>query len=420
MIRNTKAFSWIFLCGIIFVSTLSAQIPDFIKRLSGGTVQNTDFKVEIPFTYIDERISVKSKINDSDKEYTFILDTYSPCMVREGLIRSIPLDTLDLTEQMGRQLEGSIMKPLFPIYRTISLGEAVFNDIGAMVMREDEDNPFIQVLEDGLIGANLLKCCVWQFNFQEMKIVITDKRDKLDHLIRAIQVPFKPISIQQSPNIQITLNGEDRIDVQFDTGSKGFLTFSSVSLLSLVDSAEAVALHRRSISPIKKPGADIETYHLVKLKTLKIGEKTFHDLPVGVYRTQDEKDTARGAIGIEFMKYFIVTIDWPENQLYLTPIEGQEMKHNIRTFGLTYGYFDGAVRVASMYGGSDAEKKGIKIGDPVIEINGQRVDNLSEDQIQQILHGRLRFSHDTDDSLSLIVLSEGTEKRVELFSYTLF
>jgi len=77
MIRNTKAFSWIFLCGIIFVSTLSAQIPDFIKRLSGGTVQNTDFKVEIPFTYIDERISVKSKINDSDKEYTFILDTYS-------------------------------------------------------------------------------------------------------------------------------------------------------------------------------------------------------------------------------------------------------------------------------------------------------------------------------------------------------
>jgi predicted metalloprotease with PDZ domain len=156
------------------------------------------------------------------------------------------------------------------------------------------------------------------------------------------------------------------------------------------------------------------------LKSLKIGEKTFNDLPVGVYRINDEKNATRGNIGIEFMKHFIVTIDWPENQIYLTPIEGREMKHNIQTFGLTYGCFDGAVRVASIYGGSDAEKKGIKIGDPVIEINGQRVDDLSEDQIQKFLHGTLLFSRDTDDSLSLIVLRDGVEKRVELFSYTLF
>lgn len=251
MIRNLKAFSWIFLCVALFFSVSSAQLPDFIKRLSGGTVENTDFKAEIPFTYIDERICVKLKINDSDKEYTFILDTYSPSMVREGLVESIPLDTLDLTEQMGKQLEGSMMKPLFPKFETISLGEVVFKDIGAMVMREDEENPFLQVLEDGLIGANLLKSCKWQFNFKEMNIVITDKIDRLDHLANAIRVPFKPISVQQSPNIQITLNDEESIDVQFDTGSKGFLTLSSPSLLSQVDSGDAVALHRRSISPIK-------------------------------------------------------------------------------------------------------------------------------------------------------------------------
>lgn len=395
-------------------------MPNFIERLSGGTVQNTDFRAEIPFTYVDERISVKARINGSDKEYAFILDTYAPCMVRESLLQIIPLDTLDLTEQMGKQLEGTMMKPLFPKYRTISLGEVVFKDIGSMVMREDEDNPFVQVLENGLIGANLLKCCIWQFNFQEMKIVITDKIDKLDHLIDAICVPFKPVSVQQSPNIQVTLDDEDRIEVQLDTGNKGFLTLSSASLLALVDSGEAVALHRRSISPVKKPDTEIETYHLAKLKSLKIGEKTFTDLPVGVYRIQDEKNATRGNIGIEFMKHFIVTIDWPENQIYLAPVEGREMKHNIRTFGLTYAYFDGAVRVASIYGGSDAEKKGIEIGDPVVEINGQRVDDLSEDQIQKFLHGTLLFSRDTDNSLSLIVLSEGTEKRVELFSYTLF
>lgn len=420
MIRNKSEFLLIFLCVLLLFSLLSAQMPDFIQRLSGGSVQNSDFKAEIPFTYIDERISVKAKINDADKECTFILDTYSPCMVREGLIKSISLDTLDLTEQMGKKLEGSMMKPLFPLCQSIRLGEVIFKDIGAMAMSEDENNPFLQVLEDGLIGANLLKCCVWQINFQEMKIVITDKTDKLDHLKNTIQTPFTPVPIQQSPNVQITLNGQDNLTVQFDTGNKGFLTLSSESLLSLVDSGEAVEINRRFISPVKKPGTDIETYHQALLKTLKIGEKTFHDLPVGVYRAEDEKERVQGNIGIEFMKHFIVTIDWPEKQIYLTPREDREMKHHIETFGLTYSYFDGAMRVDSIYGGSEAEKKGIKIGDPIIEINGKRVDNLTGDQVQQFLQGKLRFSHKTDDSLSIVYASKGIQKRAKLFSYLVF
>lgn len=72
-----------------------------------------------------------------------------------------------------------------------------------------------------------------------------------------------------------------------ENSHNGFLTLSSASLLALDDSGDAVALHRRSISPIKNPDTDIETYHLAKLKSLKIGEKTFNDLPVGVYRIDD-------------------------------------------------------------------------------------------------------------------------------------
>jgi hypothetical protein len=393
---------------------------DFLNRLTGGSVQNKVFKEEIPFTFIDGRICVKAIINDSDKESSFILDTYAPCLTRESLIKSMALDTLDLTEQIGKQLEGTMMKPLFPVYKTLSLGNVIFSDIGAMVMREDENNPFFGILEDGLIGANLLKNCVWQFNFQEKKIVITDQINKLDHLTKAIQIPFKPVSIQQSPNIQVFLNDKDKIDMQFDTGSKGFLTFSSESLIQIVDSGDAVVVHRRSISPIKQTNKEIETYHYVKLKKLQIGEKTFYDLPVGVYKEQDVNQEARGSIGIEFMKYFIVTLDWPEKQIYLTPREDRDLKHNIKTFGLTYDYFDGAVKIASIYWGSEAENKGLKIGDPIFEINGQRVDNLSEEQIQDFLHGKLHFSQESDNSLSLVVHSDGTQKKVELSSYFLF
>ena len=420
MLRCMKMFFLICLSIIVFQSQVDAQLPEFLNRLSGGSVKNKDFKITIPFTFIDGRICVKANINGSEQEYNFIIDTYAPCLIRESLAYDLKLDILDCTNQMGKQLEGSIMMPLFPKYQTLSLGTATFNDIGAMVMREYKDNPFAQVLENGLIGANLLKWCIWQFDFQDMKIVITDRLEKLDNLTNAVQIPFKPVSVQQSPNIQVVLDDKETIDVQFDTGSKGFLTFSTASLLSIVDSGNAVALHRRSVSPVKKSEAEIDTYHFAKLSTLKIGTKAFFDLPVAVYKAEDTKATTRGSIGMDFMKNFIVTIDWPEKQLHLKQIEGRNLKHNLRTFGLTYSFFDGAMRVESIYGGSEAEKSGIKIGALIMEINGHKVDTLSDEQVQMFLHGKLLFSRETDDSLSLVVMIDNKQRLIKLLAYSLF
>jgi len=420
MFRANRVYLVILLGLSVFHTTWFAQSPNFIQRLTGGSIQNENFREEIPFTFVDGRICVRARINESQEENSFILDTYAPCLTGESLIESIPLDTLDLTKQMGKQLEKTLMKPLFPMYRSISLGNVIFKDIGAMAMRQDEDNPFIHVLEDGLIGANLLKFCIWQFNFQEKIIVITDRLESLNHVDNAVQIPFMPISIQQSPNVQVTLNDEDVIEVQFDTGSRGFLSLSCPSLLDLVESGECVEIHRRSVGAIHESDKTVEIYHYVKLRRLKIGEETFEDLPVGVYTTQDENEKAAGNIGIEFMKYFIVTIDWPQKQIYLGRIKNRNLKHNIRTFGLTYSYYDGAVKVDSIYGGSDVEKAQIKIGDAIVEINGRKVDKLSEDQIQEFLHGTLRFSNDTDDVLSLVFLRNGKRKKMTLHSYTLF
>lgn len=418
MTRSKKIIFFIYLSLFVILSQAESQMPEFMKRLSGGSVQNKDFKITVPFTFIDERICVKAWINGTEQDYSFIIDTYAPCMIRERLVRDIELDILDCTDQMGKQLEGTMMLPLFPKYR-LSLGNAIFNDIGAMVMREDSANPFAQVLEDGLIGANLLKCCIWQFDFLDMKIVITDRLEQLDNLTDAVQIPFKPVPVQESPNIQVVLDDEDTIEVQFDTGGKGFLTFSTASLLAKVDSGNAVAIHRRSVSPVKKADTEIDTYHFAKLNTLKIGAKTFSDLPVAIYRAQDEKTKAGGSIGIDFMKNFIVTIDWFEKMIYLKQIQGRNLKHNLRTFGLTYTYYDEALRVESIYGGSDAEKRGIKIGDTIIAINGKRVDSLSDDQIRQFLHGKLVFSRETDDSLSLVLLIDNEQRSIELSAYSL-
>jgi hypothetical protein len=399
----------------------SPQLPDFMNRLSGGQVMNKNFKEVVDFTLVDNRICLKAKINDYEHDISFILDTYAICLIREGLLNKLDLDILDCTEEMGEKFENTIMRPLFPKYHKISIGNVVFEDIGSMVMKETEDNPLLYALEDGLIGANLMKSCIWQIDFRENKLIITDQIEKLDNLEDAIRFPFNPMPLQGSPNIQVVLNGKDTVDVQFDTGGNGFLSFLSPTTKSEVESGRGVAWHVKLELPVnreKSPG--IETHYFVKLKTLEIGSKTFKDIPIAVYNPANDNLMNKGSIGIEFLKNFIVTLDWLENRIYLMPIEGRLLKQNIRTFGFSYAYEDGAMRVKSIYGGSEAEKSGLKIGERIFSINGHDVENLSDTQIKKLRCGDLEFSKEKDEDITFEVLVGDQRKKIKLEAYDLF
>ena len=156
------------------------------------------------------------------------------------------------------------------------------------------------------------------------------------------------------------------------------------------------------------------------MKSLKIGNRTFYDLPVGVFKIEDVKKSTKGNIGIKFLKNFTVTIDWPQKNIYLAQIEGRELRRNIRTFGFSYDYKDGAMRVNSIYSGSEAEKTGMKINDRILSINHHDMENLTDSQIQQFKHGKLHFSRKEDDGMTLGIMIEGKQKTISLSAYDLF
>lgn len=419
-----KVKFFIILMAILIISNSgnsNAQLPDFMNRLSGGRVMNKNFKEVVDFTLVDNRICLKARINDYEQELSFILDTYAICLIREGLVNKLNLDILDCTRELGEKFENTIMRPLFPKYHKISIGSVVFEDIGSMVMKETKDNPLLYVLEDGLIGANLMKSCIWQIDFRENKLIMTDQIDKFDNLEDAIQLSFKPMPLQGSPTIQVVLNGKETVDVQFDTGGNGFLSFLSPTLKSEVESGRAVAWHVKLAIPVnKEESTGIETHYFVKLKTLEIGSKTFKDIPIAVYNPSNENLMNKGSIGIEFLKNFIVTLDWLENKIYLAPIEGRDLKQNIRTFGFSYGYEDGAMRVKSIYEGSEAEKSGIKIGDRIFSINGHDIEDLSDTQVKKFRYHDLEFSKEEDENITIEVLIGGQRKKIKLKAYSLF
>lgn len=291
---------------ISFVKISNCQIAEYNKRLSGGEVINKNFKEVIPFTFTTQgHICINVKINEFRNDYNFILDTYSPCLFSENLANNLKLDILDLTKELT-QFKSKKLKPLFPKCETIHIGNVVFKDIGGFIMPDTKDNPLKTGIEYGIIGSNLLKCCIWQLNFQDTIIVISDQLKKLEHVQDAIKIPFKPESIQKSPNIQVIVNEEDTLDIQIDIGAPSWaLTISAPSLLKQIESDE------------RNTGKST----FVKLKSLKIGSKSFYDIPAKIFKKEDKRISTNGNIGLGFLKHFIVTIDWLQNNIYLSQFE---------------------------------------------------------------------------------------------------
>jgi hypothetical protein len=398
-----------------------AQLPEFMNRLKGGRVAGKGFKEVVDFTYVSGRICLKARLDDEEKERRFILDSYAVCLLREGLLAIPGLDVLDATKDLGAQFEKTPMRPLFPRFRKVRIGRLVFEDIGAMVMSESSGNAIASTLEDGLIGANLMRHCLWQIDFDRRKITLADRIEALDGLEGAVRIPFTPKPVQYSPDIEAVLEGSETASLQFDTGSTGSLSLLTPSLKTRVESGEAVAWTARLDHFIEEPGASgIETNYYVRVPSVKLGTGVFKDLPLAVFNPARTELANRGNLGIEFMKQFVVTLDWSSNSIYLSPIPGREPKHNIRTFGFTYGERDGAMRISSLYAGSAAEKAGLRIDTPILSINEKPVDGLTTEEIRRFKDRELVFSNDSDAQITLEVLIEGKKTTYRFDSYNLF
>jgi hypothetical protein len=266
-----------------------------------------------------------------------------------------------------------------------------------------------------------MRHCLWQIDFERKKITLADRIEALEGLENAVRIPFKPKPLQFSPDVEAVLDGGEKASLQFDTGATGFLSLLTPSLKSLVESGQAVAFTARLDRFIEETGASgIETHYFVRVPSLKLGTRVFENLAVAALDPARGELMSQGNLGLEFMKNFVVTFDWTSDTIYLAPIAGREPKRNIRTFGFTYDYRDGAMRVSSLYAGSPAEKAGLRIDTPILSINGRPVDRLTGDEVRQFKNGGLVFSAVEDGEIALVLLVEGRRVLLRFASYELF
>lgn len=291
---------------LTFIDISNSQHIECQNRLSGGEVVNKNFKEVLTFTYNKQgHICIDAKINESEVAHTFLLDSYSSCFFSKKLTENLKLNVLDMTKVYGKTNDNCLISK-YPKCEKIKIGSIVFKDIGGSMISSEKKCDITNINENGIIGSNLLKNCIWQFNFQDTTITISDQLKNLSYIQNATRIPFKPESTAKHPNIQVIVNEKDTLSVQFDLAAPGRVI--NLNALSLQKSQESL---RQNTA--KSP--------FVKLKSLKVGSKEFYNIPAKLIRIEDKRIKTNGNIGLGFLEHFIVTIDWLNNYIYLDQFE---------------------------------------------------------------------------------------------------
>ena len=94
-------------------------------------------------------------------------------------------------------------------------------------------------------------------------------------------------------------------------------------------------------------------------------------------------------IGTEIAKHFIVTLNFKDKELFLTPID--KMEEPKLSFGFNLNRNDKNMYVSRVYKDGSADKKGLKLNDVIISINDEKFNEASYcdfyDYINELLKG---------------------------------
>ncbi|MEO6242504.1 MAG: hypothetical protein ABIQ40_14310 [Bacteroidia bacterium] len=312
------------------------------------------------------------------------------------------------------------VKKSFPMIDSLSIGTVSFVKVGAVEVEPSQITDTKCKLFEGIIGANIMRQCIWQINYETNEILSTDELGRLGNIGGAIKIPFTPAPITGSPLIKIVLNDSIEMNWILDTGFNGFITFSTEDkddFLKKIPEKDIAPNYSLGYNSIYGKDSTYATSYLINAN-LKMAGHDFSNLPLTFGKYKNISNKKNGVIGNKFLENFIVTIDWKANNIYLLPLKDRELPHNQLSYGLNYGFQKGNLVVGSIWKNSEAEKQGIKVGDQIILFEGKKAINLSQEEICTFFDGNELIKE--GKLLNLTILRDNKETAYTLNAQRIF
>jgi len=280
------------------------------QNLNKGNIKQKKYFEKISYTIFSDQIVIPVTINN--KNYNFILDTGAPFAISEKLQKELGISAskeINLTD-INQKTEkiNTILVPKFAI------GEITFINSKGIVF-SDSHFLFDCLNIDGIIGSNILRNSVLQFDFQNQSIYITDNTNNLK-LQNALFQELYLNEIQSDPSIEVFFENDLNYvhsKAVLDSGANHFFSFPFQFLEDLPNEIkifETISSHQGANTLGFYGIADKNLITLLSVSNFIVNQSIFKNV---VFETNK---SSFPNIGNQLYTYGKTTLDYKQKRFY--------------------------------------------------------------------------------------------------------
>ena len=353
---------------------------------------STAFKME------GHDILVDVRLNNSPRNYTFILDTGALTAISPKVAKELDINT-DIRIEAGGSGGKMQSVPLVTL-QSMHFLSADVDDCAAIVTDELES---MDASIAGILGSNFLRYFKITINCQQRTIEIS--RDSVPKEIdnAGILIPFHA-DLQNgfAPMIDCTINDKVKTHGIIDTGTSAFsdVPLPIMERLDSFNNGEAI----ESIGSMSGGAFGMsEKSYFMKIKKIKYGSLTIENVP----SISSSNKSNAVLIGRDFLDQFIVTLDYPAGKMLLIQNE-KAVRSEYSSYGFMVDKSNGKTIVTGVWKSSPAYNKGIMPGDEIIAIDSRNTAELSLLEIMAIIRDA------QSNVITLVCLNGNGQREIEL------
>ncbi|HYD85500.1 MAG TPA: aspartyl protease family protein [Opitutus sp.] len=351
--------------------------------------------VIVPAKAMSNYLVVEAKW-DKRGPYHFLIDTgasvtlVSPEFAARYAAKNAPPATTPLVRVKSAAGDTALLTAT--TLRRIELGDAVFENVQALVYDCAAISAHLGIQIDGILGFPLFRETILTLDYPHSRVLL--QRRSAKSALPGVQIPFN--NERKTPIISLRL-GDRSFIALIDSGSDAFLSLNPFGLDPV-------------FAQPPRPGATIATLagdreqQIGRLaETLFIGDYAFRQPIVDL---TDELTSIGGGL----LKHFTVSFDQEHSRVTfhrntLEPQPPQPLRNAGVSFNKTPAYW----RVASVVPNSPAAAAGVQTGDLVTRINGEPVAQWDITRYQQLVLTAREIA------FTFLNGTEETEKRIPVF-----
>lgn len=365
LINTTPGLFLLLAAGAVQAGSKSSA-PPWISE--GPYVESKSFALQLPLEVRAKKLYVEVELGGQARRFVF--DTGSPSMIDATLASALGLEVVDVregTDSHGTPVQSNIVQA------DLNLGGVQFKKVPLFAADFSASELSQCMIGDGVLGSEILPLCAWQIDLQASVLRCDTDLKRLAHVDRTLKQTLYDFGYPHTPILDVRFAKKAQSKAMFDTGSPAYFTVSPQDFQGSKGAGGVGATVAGYGSLGSSLGGQAPNKAQIQgvLNSLSIGT-------IDVGRVASVvRESPPSLVGASLLNYFVVTLDARSKSAYFDRYRDDAIDQSSFGFGLAPGV--NGLQVSLVWEGSPASEAGLRAGQAVSSINGQKVTSSCAD-----------------------------------------